>query len=193
MWEFVLQYCHMYRILNDLPYRTVFIIPGVMFCSQCVIFFKCIVKFSLNTKCPHRAMTGMPQMVVSFGRWGSAGGNVALGSLKIALGHSHLLASFPGRHRIKTLCATGCCHQKWCLWNVSWNTGIQEIPRFELFVTDIWCRSEKLSPILVCFVENFTSEFIRILIYISFISHGIMFLSGGITNLSFLVASYFIS
>lgn len=68
-------------------------------------------------------MTGMPQMVISFERWGSAGGNVALGSLKIALGHSHLLASFPGRHRIKTLCATGCCYQKWCLWNVSWNTG----------------------------------------------------------------------
>lgn len=58
---------------------------------------------------------------------------------------------------------------------------------------DIWCQIEKLSPILVCFVGSFTSEFIRILIYIAFISHGIMFLSGGITNLSFLVASYFIS
>lgn len=23
----------------------------------------------------------------------------------------------------KYSCATGCCHQKWCLWNVSWNTG----------------------------------------------------------------------
>lgn len=48
-----------------------------------------------------------PQMMASFGRWGSAGGNVALEPLKIALGHSHLLASFPGRHRMKILL----CHR----------------------------------------------------------------------------------